>query len=77
MDTIKPLPARKVIKALEKLGFQQIRQKGSHLFMQHPDVRATMITLHPGEDAGKGMVRKIINDAKITREAWLELMEII
>jgi predicted RNA binding protein YcfA (HicA-like mRNA interferase family) len=74
MDKIYPLPPKKVIKALGKIGFQQIRQKGSHLFMRHPDGRTTLITLHPGEDIGKGMIIKIIHDAKITREEWLELI---
>ncbi len=66
---------KKVIRILEKIGFSQIRQKGSHLFMRHPDGRTTLITVHPGEDIGKGMIRKIINDAKITRDEWLELLE--
>jgi len=74
MDKIKHLPANKVIKALEKIGFQQIRQKGSHLFMRHPDGRTTIITVHPGEEIGKGMIRKIIKDAKITRDEWLNLI---
>lgn len=38
MDKIKPVSAKKVIKALEKMEFQQIRQKGSHLFMRHPEM---------------------------------------
>ncbi len=75
MDSIKPLPVKKLIKALEKIGFQQIRQKGSHLFMRHPDGRTIIITIHPGEDIGKGMIRKIINDAKIIRDEWLDLVE--
>lgn len=33
----RPLPAEKVIKALTKIGFRMIRQKGSHVFLQHPD----------------------------------------
>ncbi|MCG7849568.1 MAG: type II toxin-antitoxin system HicA family toxin [ANME-2 cluster archaeon] len=74
MNKISPLPAKKVIKALERIGFQQIRQKGSHLFMRHIDGRTTIITVHPGEDIGKGMVRKIIKDAKLTREEWLKLV---
>ena len=74
MDKITPLPAMKVLKALGKMGFQQIRQKGSHLFMRHPDGRTTIIAVHPGEDIGKGIIRKIINDAKITREEWLEFI---
>ncbi|MGB2843055.1 MAG: type II toxin-antitoxin system HicA family toxin [Halobacteriota archaeon] len=75
MDKIKPLPAKKEIRALEKIGFKQIRQKGSHLFMRHPDGRTTLITIHPGEDIGKGMIRKIISDAKLTRDEWLELIK--
>ena len=68
MNKIKPIPPQKVIKALEKIGFTQIRQKGGHLFMRHPDGRTTLITVHPGEDLGKGMIRKIISDAKLTRD---------
>jgi predicted RNA binding protein YcfA (HicA-like mRNA interferase family) len=75
MDRIIPLPVKKVIKVLEKIGFVQIRHKGSHLFMRHPDGRTTLITVHPGEDIGKGMIRKIINDAKITRDEWIDLIE--
>jgi predicted RNA binding protein YcfA (HicA-like mRNA interferase family) len=69
-----PIPAKKAIKALESLGFTQIRQKGSHLFMQHPDGRTTIIPIHAGKDIGKGLVRKIINDAKISRDGWIELI---
>ncbi len=35
------------------------------------------LVFNNGEDIGKGMIRKIINDAKITREEWLELIETI
>ena len=74
IDAINPLPARKVIRALENIGFRQIRQKGSHLFMRHPDGRTTLITIHPGERIGKGMIRKIINDAELTRDGWFDLI---
>ncbi len=74
IDVIKPLPARKVIRALENIGFRQIRQKGSHLFMRHPDGRTTLIPMHPGEKIGKGMIRKIINDAELTRGEWFGLI---
>ncbi len=43
--------------------------------MRHPDGRTIIITIHPGEDIGKGMIRKIINDAKIIRDEWLDLVE--
>ena len=72
MSKILPSSAKKVIKALESLGFTQIRQKGSHLFMQHPDGRTTIVPIHSGKDLGKGILRKIINDAKITRDEWID-----
>lgn len=34
---LRPVSAEKVVKALNKIGFQPVRQKGSHLFMRHPD----------------------------------------
>ena len=45
MNKIRPFPSKKVIRALEKIGFKQIRQKGGHLFMRHPDGRTTLIKL--------------------------------
>ncbi len=74
IDAIKPLPAKKVVRALENIGFRQIRQKGSHLFMQHSDGRTTLIPIHPGEKIGKGLIRKIINDVELTRDRWFELI---
>lgn len=72
---LKPLPPRTIIKALTKIGFQTVRQKGSHLFMEHPDGRTTLISVHKGEDLGRGMIRKIIKDTKLTREEFLKILE--
>lgn len=73
-EKLKPVAAKKVIKALESLGFAQVRQKGSHVFMQHPDGRTTVVPVHGGQDIGKGLVRKLLQDAKISRDEWLELL---
>jgi predicted RNA binding protein YcfA (HicA-like mRNA interferase family) len=74
MSKILPLPAKKVVKALENIGFKQLRQKGSHLFLQHPDGRTTIVPMHPTEKIGRGMINKIAKDAKITRDEWIELI---
>lgn len=75
MKEIKPLPAKKVIKALEMLGFKKIRQKGSHIFLKHPDGMTTIVPMHAHEDIGKGLIKKIINDAKINRDEWIQLIQ--
>ncbi len=65
MVRLVPLPPRKVIRALESLGFQAVRQSGSHVFMRHPDGRATVVPVHPREDIGRGLLRRIIRDARV------------
>ncbi|MBA7627084.1 hypothetical protein ES703_34545 [subsurface metagenome] len=72
---LKPVSPERVIKALEKLGFEMARQRGSHVFLKHSDGRATVVPIHKGEDIGRGLLRKIIRDAKLTREEFLRLVE--
>jgi predicted RNA binding protein YcfA (HicA-like mRNA interferase family) len=72
---INPLAPQKLIKALKKAGFAVIRQKGSHVFMEHPDGRTTVMPNHPGEELGIGLIRKIMKDVCMTREEFFELLK--
>ena len=71
MARLTPLPARRVLRALEALGFRVVRQKGSHVFLRHADGRTTVVPVHPGEDLGRGLVRKIIHDAGVDVDEFL------
>jgi len=73
--SLRPLPAKKIVKILNKIGFETVRQKGSHLILKHPDGRVTVVPVHPGEQIGRGLLSKIIKDAKLTREEFLKLLE--
>jgi predicted RNA binding protein YcfA (HicA-like mRNA interferase family) len=57
-----------VVKALSELGFQPIRQRGSHLVMKHSDGRVTVVLIHKGEDLGRGILSKIAKDVQISKE---------
>lgn len=72
MARLTPLPAKRVLHALEALGFRTVRQKGSHVFLRHPDGRATVVPVHPGEEVGRGLLRKIIRDAGVDVDKFLE-----
>ena len=74
LSKLKPVQAERIVKALAKIGFKSIRQHGSHLVMKHPDGRITVVPFHKGEELGRGILRKIAKDAKISRE---ELMQIL
>ena len=74
MSHITPQPPEKVCKAIEKLGFIQVRQKGSHIFYRHPDGRTTVVPFHKGEDISKGLLVKIIRDCDISKEEFFMLI---
>ena len=74
MSRLRPLPGEMVVKALQKAGFQVTRRRGSHIYLKHPDGRSTVVPVHKGEDLGRGLLRKIIHDAELTREEFLELI---
>lgn len=75
MPKLPALTGDAVINALEKVGFQVLRQKGSHVRMQHEDGRVVTIPVHVGKNIGKGLLRKILRDAELTREEFIALLE--
>jgi len=62
-------------KALLKLGFKKMRQKGSHVFYRHPDGRVTTLPNHPGRDLAKPLLREILREIELTPEAFLKLLD--
>jgi len=72
-----PLPvlrAAQVINALEKAGFQAVRQRGSHVRLRHTDGRVVTVPVHVGTDLGRGLLRKILRDADLSPDKFLELL---
>ena len=65
-----------MVKILQKLGFNEVRQKGSHKSFRHKDGRTTLVPFH-GEDLGRGLIRKILKDIEITIEEFEESRKII
>jgi len=55
---------------LRHLGFELIRQKGSHAYFRHPDGRATVLPIHKGEDLGRGLIRTILRDIEISPDEF-------
>lgn len=76
MPQLKPIKAEKLIKLLSRLGFNALRQTGSHVVMKHPDGRTTVIPLHKGELIDRQLLRKIIRDElKMSRDEFLGALE--
>jgi predicted RNA binding protein YcfA (HicA-like mRNA interferase family) len=76
MSKLPILTAQELIRILKKISFEIIRQKGSHVFLAHEDGRTTVVPVHPGEDIGRGLLRKIIKeDVKISIQDFQELLK--
>ena len=65
------LKAREVIAILNKLGFTETRQRGSHKQYRHPDGRSTTVPFHAGRDISPILLRQIARDIRMTVEEML------
>jgi predicted RNA binding protein YcfA (HicA-like mRNA interferase family) len=74
MTRLPSLTGDRIVKALGKAGFQVLRQRGSHIYLKHPDGRATVVPMHKGESIGRGLVRKIMKDADLDQDDFLKLL---
>jgi predicted RNA binding protein YcfA (HicA-like mRNA interferase family) len=65
------LSPREVIAILSRLGFEEIRQRGSHKQFRHSDGRRTTVPVHGGRDVSPILLRQIIRDIGLTVEEFL------
>jgi predicted RNA binding protein YcfA (HicA-like mRNA interferase family) len=66
-------PVRKVMKALERLGFTVVRE-GNHIAMikENPDGTRTPLTMPNHPTIKKSTLRTILTQARISRDEFLE-----
>jgi predicted RNA binding protein YcfA (HicA-like mRNA interferase family) len=69
LPVVKP---RQVIAALERAGFVQVRQRGSHLRLKRGNLSVT-VPIHPG-DLSPNVLRSILRQAHMTPEEFLNLL---
>jgi predicted RNA binding protein YcfA (HicA-like mRNA interferase family) len=69
---VPPLKPREVIAILERLGFVEVRQRGSHKQFRHLDGRATTVPVHGGRDITPTLVRRIARDIGFDAQEFLK-----
>jgi predicted RNA binding protein YcfA (HicA-like mRNA interferase family) len=67
MSRLPSVTGKQLIGALKRLGFQEIRIRGSHRYLRHTDGRTTVVPIHAGETIGPGLLSKILRDAEISK----------
>ena len=66
MGTVPVLKPREVIARLERLGFVEARQRGSHKQFRHADGRVTTVPMHAGRDISPTLLRQVCRDIRMT-----------
>jgi predicted RNA binding protein YcfA (HicA-like mRNA interferase family) len=71
MTQLPVLKGREIITALTKIGYIQIRQRGSHIRLECSGRKSITV---PNHIVGRGLLRKILRDARLTLEEFQELL---
>jgi predicted RNA binding protein YcfA (HicA-like mRNA interferase family) len=72
-EILPSLRPAEVIRALERAGFVQLRQRGSHVFLFHPARRAaTTIAVH-NASMREPMLRAVLKQAGLSVDEFLRL----
>ena len=66
---------REVVRALERVGYEVDRQKGSHIVMRHTDPPYRRVTVPDHKEVAKGTLRAILRAVGVTREEFGELLK--
>ncbi|NLE09432.1 MAG: addiction module toxin, HicA family [Dehalococcoidales bacterium] len=75
MTGIPPLKAREVDRGLTALGFEKVRQKGSHALYHHTDCRRAPIPVHPSKTISPYLLSDILKQLKISEDEFLKAIQ--
>jgi len=65
------LSGAELVKVLQQAGFEEVRQRGSHVTLRAAD-RATVVPLH--DELSPGTLLGILKQAGLTREEFIRLL---
>lgn len=73
MPRLRRVSGRRAIRALEKLGFERVRQRGSHVVLKKQTLEGAVgcvVPLH--RELAIGTLRGILKQAGVTPEEFME-----
>lgn len=71
MGSLPVLKPAEVCRILERLGFANVRQRGSHVQYRHSDGRGTTVPMHKGRDIAPPLLRQIARDIGMTADKFV------
>jgi Predicted periplasmic or secreted lipoprotein len=68
------ISGRELVKALKKIGYEQDRQRGSHIILRHIDPPHRRVTVPDHKEIAKGTLRTIIREIGLTIDELKDLL---
>ena len=76
MSKLRPTPGKKVIRALEKLGFLVVRTNGSHVILKHRSGKSATVPVHGGSDIPRPTLINIVTkQAQVSEDSFLKYLK--
>jgi predicted RNA binding protein YcfA (HicA-like mRNA interferase family) len=70
------ISGQEAVRALQRLGYEVVRQRGSHIRLRHPlDPTRKPLTVPDHHTLKPGLLRKLIRDAQMEIEEFVSLLE--
>lgn len=74
MSVLPRISGREVVKALMKVGYEQDRQRGSHIILRQMVVPHRRLVVPDHDEVAKGTLRAIIRQAGLTVDEFKSLL---
>ena len=72
MTRLSPIKPLKVFKGLRAMGFEKVRQKGSHAIVHHQDCRRAPIPIHPTKTISPYLLSDILKRLEVDEDSFLQ-----
>lgn len=76
MTHLPRISGRDAIRALAKIGYEVVRQKGSHVRLRHPRNERPPLTIPAHKELKAGTLSGIIRQAGLSPDELIELLKI-
>ena len=77
MPKLPLLPARKVVRALIRLGFYVDHQKGSHIVLKDEATKSKTIVVPNHPEIDRKTLKSILKQAEIDLDTFLEVLIVV
>ncbi len=74
MSVLPRVSGREVVRALTRIGYEQDRQRGSHIILRQNSYPHRRITVPDHKEVAKGTLRAIIREAGLTVDEFKALL---